>query len=1273
MTATPRIYGEGAKSKAREVDAVLASMDDEALYGEVLFHAGFAQAVENGILADYRVVVLAMDEGHVSTSVQKRLADGNSELVLDDATKIVGCWKALSKVGLAPGPADDSEPMRRALAFCRDIESSKLVRDEFEKVVEEFQAQEQDEDDQQAEDLRCEVRHVDGTYNARARGERLDWLKEDAGANACRILSNARCLAEGVDVPALDAILFLHPRNSQIDVVQSVGRVMRRAPGKRMGYVILPIGVPTGVPADQALNDNKKYRVVWQILNALRAHDERLDAIINRGGLGQDVSDKIAIVDGRAGSAELKAITAEVDDLPSRSKPKGSDIGKGGTHPPPGPDPTKQLEIVIDEFSRAIMAKIVEKCGTRDYWEDWAGDVAEIAERHVTRITTLVDQPGSDARGFFDDFLKEVRDDLNESVSERDAIEMLAQHIITRPVFDALFEGHAFVDKNPVSVAMQEVLGVIDEARVEREAEKLEGFYASVRRRAAGITEPQARQRLIVELYDKFFRGAFPRTTKMLGIVYTPTEVVDFIIRSVDEVLHAEFRQTVGSKGVHIIDPFTGTGTFVTRLLQSGLIGPEELERKYREEIHANEIVLLAYYIAAINIETAFHALTKREDYLPFEGICLTDTFGMHESDDLLSFYMQDNSDRRTRQKSTDIRVIIGNPPYSAGQKSENENAQNVAYPQLDEKIRSTYATLSDVSNKQNLYDSYIRAIRWGTDRLGDRGVMAFVLGSAWIERAFADGMRKCLANEFSTIYVFHLRGDIRKNMLSGGRAGEGSNIFGQGSMTGVSIAVFVKNPDARKQGRVLFHDIGDCLDQKQKLDIIRGFGSIGGVTRGRAWTRIAPDSHGDWLDQRDDSFEAFLKLGDKKDKTGATCFENYSLGTATGRDPWCVNPSLRVLKRSIAATIRFYNDERTRYARAKESGLTPARVGDFLNLDPKRIKWTSALMEDLEQGRDLDVSEGQFVQCMYRPFSKRWHFFSRRLNTRVYQMPRIFPDGEHPNRVIAVTGKGGRAGFSALMLDALPNLHTIDSGQCFPLWLYEEPEPDEGDLFESGGAGARLVQRDAITEKGLDYFLKAYPDQVITRDDVFYYIYGLLHSKDYRERFRNNLTKGVPRIPCLKSIADLRAFRDAGERLGRLHVGYESVTPYPATIDSGGRALDSVTDPVSFFRVIRMKHPGTGKKKDRSTVIYNHNLTIRDIPESAWNYVVNGKPALSWIMERQSVGTDKASGIVSDANEYAVETMGDPRYPLDLLLRVIAVSLETVQIVNSLPALRID
>lgn len=449
MTATPRIYGEKARSKARDADAVLASMDDPDLYGEVLFHHGFARAVESDILTDYRVIVLAMDEGQVSGAVQKRLADDNSELVLDDATKIVGCWKALSKTGLVGRGADDPGPMNRALAFCRNIKSSKLVRDEFGQVVAEYRA---GADEDAPQEFDCRIRHVDGTYKARARKQRLDWLKEDAGPDVCRILSNARCLTEGVDVPALDAIVFLHPRNSQIDVVQAVGRVMRRAEGKRMGYVILPVGVPSDVPANVALNDNKKYRVVWQILNALRAHDERLDAVINQGGLGQNVSDRISIIDGRstAESAELQAVTATVKDLPSRRKPKRLGVGEGGDgYTQISGEDRGPAQLVIDEFSRAVMAKIVEKCGTRDYWEDWAKDVAEIAERHISRIRSLVEQEGSDAQAFFQDFLKEVRDDLNESVSDADAIEMLAQHLITRPVFDAVFEGHPFVERNP--------------------------------------------------------------------------------------------------------------------------------------------------------------------------------------------------------------------------------------------------------------------------------------------------------------------------------------------------------------------------------------------------------------------------------------------------------------------------------------------------------------------------------------------------------------------------------------------------------------------------------------------------------------------------------------------------------------------------------------------------------------------------------------------------------------------------------------------------------
>ena len=546
MTATPRIFGDNVRSKADEVGAELASMDDETLFGKTLFYRGFGWAVQNGLLTDYKVIVLAMDEGLVSAAVQKRLGDAGSELVLDDATKIIGCYKALTKVDLKADVSTDPHPMRRALAFAKDIRSSKLIRNEFTAVVDEYLGQDSMiEDDIPSDHLQCEIEHVDGTFNAKTRGALLDWLKADAGDNVCRILTNARCLSEGVDVPALDAIMFLHPRKSQIDVVQSVGRVMRRAEGKKMGYVILPVGVPAGVPPEQALADNERYRVVWQILNALRAHDERFDSTINKASLGQDISDQVEIVGINADTEELRSVTAVVENLPSKTKAASSNIGKGsggtGDDVIEGPTQT-EMTFSIDEFSRAIMAKIVKKCGTRDYWEDWSASIAEIAKNHITRLTALLKDPDTDARHAFDAFLAELRDDLNDTISEGDAIEMLAQHIITRPVFETLFEGHKFTAENPVSRAMQRVLDVLNEANLDKESRDLEKFYASVKLRSQGITDPQAKQKLIVELYDKFFRRAFPRTTEKLGIVYTPVEIVDFIIHSVNEVLAVRIR-----------------------------------------------------------------------------------------------------------------------------------------------------------------------------------------------------------------------------------------------------------------------------------------------------------------------------------------------------------------------------------------------------------------------------------------------------------------------------------------------------------------------------------------------------------------------------------------------------------------------------------------------------------------------------------------------------------------------------------------------------------
>ncbi len=1298
MTATPRIFGDAAKRKADDHDAELSSMDDVEKFGEDLFHRGFGWAVENGLLSDYKVVVLAVDEGQVSTSVQNRLKDG-PELTLDDATKIVGCYRALTKTDLATGPATDPNPMKRALAFCRTIAGSRIIEDEFANVVAEYTGSEgggdAGEQNGEGDELGVEVRHIDGSFNAGARERMLRWLKEDAGGNTCRILTNARVLSEGVDVPALDAIMFMHPRKSQIDVVQSVGRVMRKAPGKDLGYVILPIAIPPDTKPEEALNDNERYRVVWQILNALRAHDERLDARINQARIGEDISDRIECV--RIGSPEeLKAVTAVVDDFATSrtvAEATGAGIGRDAASPV-RPDHEAQYKLALDAFTRAIMAKIVEKCGTRDYWDTWTSDIADIARTHVTRITSIVEQPGAERDAFLA-FLEELRDDLNPAVSEAEAIEMLAQHLITKPVFDALFRDSRFTAENPVSRAMETVLGQLHEHNLAKESTSLARFYASVERRAEGVKTAQGRQKLITELYDRFFRAAFPALAQRLGLVYTPVEVVDFIIHSVNDVLKAQFGQTLGSKGVHILDPFTGTGTFITRLLQSGLIAPEELEHKYARGIHANEVVLLAYYIAAVNIETVYQELVQGElgddaPYQPFTGILLTDTFQMYEQErDMVANLLPDNSERRTRQKELDIRVIMGNPPYSAGQKNENDNAKNLGYPQLDARIRGTYADASNANLSKGLYDSYVRAFRWASDRIGDAGVMAFVTNAGWIDGNAMDGLRKCMAEEFSDIHVFHLRGNART--AGELRRKESGNVFGEGSRAPIAISVFVRNPEAAEHGRIHFHDIGDNLDRDRKLSIIREFGSIDGITKAQGWRRIVPDEDNDWLDQVDRSFGKFPVLGDKRDGE-AGLFGNYSLGLVTNRDAWAYNASRDKLAANMSRMVDFYNAEVERYAGAGR----PKDVEGFINTDGKSISWTRALKQDLAKARKIEFNAGKIVGSLYRPFQKQWLYFDRRLNEMVYQMPRIFPSADAENRVIQVSGVGARSGFSVLMVDKLPNLHHLDTGQCFPFWLYEETQcqdtqgreaQPEADLFAGAGdrdgaqsrprdnVGGSRTRREAITDEGLAYFHAAYPGEAISKEDLFHYIYGLLHSPDYRERFRNNLAKGLPRIPAVKSFDDFKRFRDAGRALGDLHVGFESVGPYMVTFREGDHRLipEAQADPVRFYRVTKIKFGGKGRDKDRTTVIYNDRITMENIPLEAYDYVVNGKPALEWVMERQGVRQDKASGIVNDANDYANETIGDPKYPLELFRRIISVSLRTTMIVNALPKLEID
>lgn len=1292
MTATPRIYGDNAKVKAETDNVALCSMDDPLLYGPELFTINFSEAVRLGLLCDYKVVVLAIEESHVSRRIQELLKSDNNELRVDDAAKIIGCWKALAKQGLHDDLVGDSDPMKRAVAFCQVIEhkkgskthkvSSKQIAGMFQAVVQAYQASETDLSDEERNspsfNLACEADHVDGSMNASEKEALLGWLKEEPPENTCRVLSNVRCLSEGVDVPALDAVLFLTPRNSQVDVVQSVGRVMRNAPGKKRGYVVLPVVIPAGVEPHEALNDNQTYKVVWQVLQALRSHDDKFDALINKLDLiGRDptkmevisITDK---VDKKQTTKGKSGTGSNGEQLPKNKNAGRGGFGIGNPDAPAGPSQEKvqgNLQFEVGEVEKAIYAKLVQKVGNRHHWEDWANDIAKIARTHIDRIQGILDNPANTKeKQAFAAFAAELRDDLNGSISDGEIVEMLAQHLITKPVFDALFSDYSFAEHNPMSKAMQGVLDALHEHRLDKEADTLQRFYDSVKLRAEGIDSAQGKQKIIVELYDKFFRNAFPKMTERLGIVYTPVEVVDFILHSVNDLLKQEFGQTLGSKGVHIIDPFTGTGTFITRLLQSGLISPEELPHKYKHEIHANELVLLAYYIAAINIEASYHSLAGGK-YVPFEGICLTDTFQMYEKDDLVSALTVDNSARRKRQKKLDIRVIVGNPPYSAGQTSANDNNANIDYPHLDERIRSTYAASSTATNKNALYDSYIRAIRWASDRIGNAGMIGFVTNAGWVEANTADGLRKCLADEFSNIYVFHLRGNQRTSGETSRK--EGGKIFGSGSRAPIAVSLLVKNPNAAEHGRIYFHDIGDYLSREEKLEKIAAYGSLAGVTAQNGWNSITPDEHGDWLKQRDDSFGEFMVMGSKDEKTAPALFANYSRGLETGRDAWVYNASHTKLQANMDSMIGFYNAEVQRF-KVAHSGLDSkaraAKVDDFIDTNPERISWTSSLKTELAKTKNIQFEKAAVAQSLYRPFAKQWVYYAAEVIHRVGQMPRIFPEAGAENLLIMVKQRMNNEGHFVLMVNAPPELQTDGGSQCFPLYLYDEEAQaqasDTPDMFAAPAAAtAQRPRRDAITDAGLTHFQEAYPGEAITKEDLFYYVYGLLHSPDYRERYADNLSKELPRIPRVKTAADFWAFSQAGRALADLHLNYETVQPYPLTIDPKGPLTDA------DYRVEKMKF---AKKGDKTTVIYNGKITLRDIPEAAWDYVVNGKAALDWVMERQCVKTDKASGIVNDANDWAIETMGNPKYPLELFQRVVTVSLETQKIVAALPSLDI-
>lgn len=1236
MTATPRLYSDEAKTKAAEAEAILCSMDEPNIYGQEIYRIGFGEAVERDLLSDYKVLILTLSDKDIPPVIQKQIANSEQEIDFDDATKLIGCINALSKQ--VWGDDDvmknvDAEPMKKAVAFCQSIKISKKITQVFNDTTELYINSLPESKRKQMVSVCAD--HIDGTMNAPRREALMGWLKSggEKDPNCCHVLSNVRCLSEGVDVPSLDAVMFLSARNSQVDVVQSVGRVMRKSKGKKYGYIIIPVIIPSDADASEALDSNKRYKVVWTVLNALRAHDDRFNAIVNKIELNKKRPPQILVGRPEVSFEDGEAVLCEDESKYTENKQL-----------------SHQLRMQFETLQETVFAKLVQKVGDRRYWEQWAQSVAEIAERNVERINRLVKEEG-DHRRAFAEFLDGLKKNINPSISEQEAVEMLSQHIITKPVFEALFEGYSFVQSNPISQSMQKMLTLLEDQAIEKDTKSLDKFYASVKKRAEGIDNAEGRQRIVIELYEKFFKTAFPKMVERLGIVYTPVEIVDFIINSVEDVLQEEFGRSLTDENIHILDPFTGTGTFITRLLQSGLINKTDLKRKYQEEIHANEIVLLAYYIAAVNIENAYHDLSGEETFLPFDGICLTDTFQLGETDDskrLFSDIFPQNSERVQKQKKAPLRVIIGNPPYSIGQKSANDNAQNQEYSKLDHRIAQTYVSCSSANLTRSLYDAYIKAFRWSSDRLDPQhgGVVCFVSNGSWLDGNSQDGFRKCLEREFSSIYVFNLRGNARTQGEL--RRKEAGNVFGGGSRTPIAITLLVKNPASKaKRARILYRDIGDYLSREKKLSIVKEMGSL--VSPDMTLEEIKPNRQDDWFSKRSDLFQTFIPLKAERGKPHQGFFFDVAgPGLNTSRDAWIYSFSKKKLGSRMRKMISVYSQQERKYQFEKETN-PDVKPEDCIEANPKLISWSRGLRNSVRSGKVLIFNDNCIRTSLYRPFVRQHVYLDDTLIECPGISSKFFPVKHTDNRVICVSAKS--SGFSVLMSDSLTDFHAVGDTQCYPLYYFE---PNHDSLFSENRTE---LHREVISSL-IQVKLQAKYGEKIKKEDIFYYIYGLLHSNEYKVEFKSDLSRGLPRIPIVDTLDHFVELCNSGKELAELHLHYETV---PHFTDA-----HVVGDGSSDFRVEKMRFPKKGKK---DTIIYNSSIRIENIPPRAYEYVVNGKSAIEWIMDRYQIRTDRASGIVNDPNDWADE-VGNPRYILDLLLSIINVSMKTLDIIESLPKL---
>ncbi len=1222
MTATPKVYSESSKAKAKEKDNVIYSMDDADTFGEEIYTLNFERAIALDLLTDYKVIILAVRKENLSgvtNSVNQKISQLKAEgtkldkkLINNEfVCKIVGTHKGLAKQDLIVLDEENKEDndlkdkrdtfvSQRAISFCKSIQTSKNIKDSFETIMECY---DEELKKKSFKNLKISIDHIDGTMNCKERLEKLENLNQFE-PNICKVLSNARCLSEGVDVPALDSVIFFDGKSAMVDIIQAVGRVMRKAKNKKRGYIILPIALEESEikNLDEAVN-NTNFKNIWKVIKALRSHDPSL-----------------------------------VDEATFKEKIKifGSDDGKKQND-----EKTLFDAILLQDLANAVYNVMPTKLGDKNYWENFTKKTGNIARTLNNRLKIIFDKNPE----FFHGFLTSLRENIHANIKEEEALDMIISHVITKPIFDALFGDNI---KNPIAKALDKMVLKLSDLGLEGETKDLKNLYESVKTEATHAKSQKSQQELIKNLYNTFFKEAFKKQSEKLGIVYTPIEVVDFILRATNGILKKHFNTDFNDQSITIFDPFTGTGSFIARLLskENDLISDEALKEKFQKNLFAFDIVLLSYYIALTNITQA--AQNRDSSLKNFKNIALTDSLDYLEEKSAKGVIpgfedLKENQEIKTTMEKQNIRVIIGNPPYSAGSKSENDNNQNLSHPKLEKLVYEKYGKNSTAKVGKTTRDTLIQSIRMASDLLKDKGVVGFVVNGSFIDSKSADGFRKCVAKDFAHLYVLNLRGNQRTSGEVSRK--EGGKIFDSGSRATVAIIFFVKDKSVPNH-TIFYYEVDDYLKREAKLNLLAGFENLDFVP----FKEITPNDKGDWINQRNDGFEKLIPLKrDKKSKIFDTIFDLNSGGVASGRDPWVYNFSPNALMQSVQNCIDTYNADLKRFNevfreafKQRTKGVKSADRYKHLNdqeitTDKTKIAWVQNLKTQLIKGKKLDdFSQEKISVSLYRPFNKQYFYYERELAWSFYSMKKIFPDKAARNVVINTTIRN----FSALVSDAIPDIHFIGDNQAYPLYYYD----DLGNRYN------------AISGYALNLFRRHYEDSAINEEEIFYYIYAILHHKGYLEKYKNSLAKEVP---CIALSEDFKELSVLGKELAKLHLNYENGEMHKSVeynlLESAGME--------GYYDVVKMTKD---KKGDR--IIYNQNITITQIPQKAFEYVVNGKSAIDWVIERYSITNDKDSLIENNPNHYA-----GGKYVFELLCRVIKLSEKSVDLIEKISEKRFE